>query len=173
MKIFLPLAFIFSFVFSIQGQTNSDSKSYTIVRSNLGAGGSSRVVSTQKGNYKVSQSIGQSSVIGTHYGNGFALRQGYQQPLNNIKVVPISRNNNLVAHVYPNPFEESVDVTFSQDIKKDVSVLVFDVAGKLVYSKEFKPSQKINLNLVDISSGSYLLKVMSDDKLFNAKLIKK
>jgi hypothetical protein len=171
MKTNLLLLFILCFVFSIQAQ---NSKSYSILRSNLGSSGSSKVVFTSRGKYIISQSIGQASVIGTSYNNGYYLRQGYQQPSNKIKVVNEGfDSNDLFATVYPNPFEQSVSISFEEDIKKDISLLVFDIAGKLVFSKIYEPSKYIQLNLSDISSGSYLLKISSNNKLFNTKLIKK
>ena len=170
MKTYLHIVFIFCFVFTIQGQ---NSKAYSIMRSNLGASGSSKEVTTNNGKYSVSQSIGQASVIGTSSNNGYYLRQGYQQPLNKIKVTPLTKNNNLRATIYPNPFEQFISVAFDEDIENDISVLVFDIAGKQVYSRTYKPSQRIDLNFGNISSGTYLLKVLSNNKLFNAKLIKK
>jgi hypothetical protein len=169
MKTHLHIVFIFCFVFSIQAQ---NSKTYSIIRSNLGTSGSSKVITTNKGKYSVSQSIGQSSVIGTSSNNGYYLRQGYQQPLNSVKVISLSKNNDLTATVYPNPFDESVSISFNEDIENDIAVSVFDIAGKLIYIQKFSPAQRIELNLNDISSGSYLLKVLSSKKRFNAKLIK-
>ena len=171
MKAKLLFVFIFCFVFSIKAQS---SKSYSIVRSNLGISGSSKIITTSKGKYTVSQSIGQSSVIGTYTNNGYYLRQGYQQPIDKIKVEKADfANNDLSATVYPNPFEQSVSISFTEDMESEISVLVFNVAGKLIFSKKYLPSKIIDLNLNQISNGSYLLKVRSNNKLFNAKLIKK
>lgn len=171
MKTNLHIVFICCFAISIQAQ---NSKMYSLVRSSLGVGGSSKVITTNNGKYVVSQSIGQSSVIGTHYNNGYYLRQGYQQPINKIKVVNSEfKTNNLVASVFPNPFEHAFFVSFNENMKQDITVLVFDVTGKQIYSRNFKPQQRISLNLSNMSSGSYLLKVLSNKKIFNAKLIKK
>lgn len=173
MKIYVFIAFILCFTFSISAQNTTESHSYFIKRSSLGIGGSSHSIVTKKGTYFVSQSIGQSSVIGTFSNNGYYLRQGYQQPAAKIKVSPILSSNNLLANVYPNPFEQSVSISFSQSMKKDISVLVFDLIGKLVYTKTFTPSQHIEIQFDDISSGTYLLKVLSNNKIFHSKLIKK
>ncbi|GAA4955655.1 T9SS type A sorting domain-containing protein [Algibacter agarivorans] len=177
MKLNLYIAFLFCFVLSVQAQDTTakleGAKSYSIKRSNLGVGGSSNTVTTKSGTYSVSHSIGQSSVIGTHYKNGYYLRQGYQQPLNKIKVVEEFSNNDLLANIYPNPFEQFISISFNEDIVDDISILVFDVNGKLVYSRKFQPSQKIQLNLEGISNGNYILKASSKAKSFNAKLIKK
>lgn len=176
MKINLNIAFLFCLVLSVGAQNTATklegAKPYSIIRSNLGVGGSSNTVTLKDGQYSVSQSIGQSSVIGTYNKNGYYLRQGYQQPLSDIKVVKAFDDNDLLAKIYPNPFEEFVSITFSEVIKKDISVLVFDVSGKLVYSRKFQPTQNIQLNLEKVSGGNYILKMISGGKSFNAKLIK-
>ncbi|NMH89392.1 T9SS type A sorting domain-containing protein [Flavivirga algicola] len=173
----LPKVYVFfllaiCFVFSTQAQQKGDGDSYKIMRSNLGAGGSSRMLFTSKGQYTVSQSIGQSSIIGTYTNNGYYLRQGYQQPPHNIKIVKQSNTNNLLATVYPNPFEQTVSIAFTENMTKAIAVLVYDIRGKLIYSREFQPSKRIDLDLKHISNGSYLLKAISNGKLLNAKLIK-
>jgi hypothetical protein len=163
-------------VISAQDKTTSSSKSETprIVRSNLGMSGSTNNIVTKKGTYNVSQSIGQSSVIGTSFNNGYYLRQGYQQPINNISVIQdFDSNNDLIAKIYPNPFEQSVSISFSETVKEDIDVTVFDAIGKQVYSKKFTPAQFIQLQLESISSGTYFLKATSNNKQFNAKLLKK
>lgn len=176
MKIIFSIPFLLCFVLSTQAQDRiakvENSKSYAIIRSSLGSGGSSNKVITNNGAYSVSQSIGQSSVIGTHSKNGYYLRQGYQQPLHKIKVVNTSKINDLDAKIFPNPFQEAVSIAFSETIKNDISVSVFDVNGKLVHSQEFPKSQHVQLNLDKLSTGNYILKAISNGKLFNAKLIK-
>lgn len=170
MRKLTSLIFILCFVLSMKAQ---NTKSYSIIRSNIGASGSSNVITTNKGKYSISQSVGQSSVIGTYSNNGYYVRQGYQQPLNKIKVVKQDfSNNDLTATVHPNPFEQSVFVSFNEDIEQEISVLVFDISGKQIYSRKFNPSQRIELKFNNISIGSYLLKILSNGKLFNAKLIK-
>lgn len=158
---------------SINGQAVTKPDTYKIIRSNIGLGGSSKILYTSKGSYVVSQSIGQSSVIGTSSNSGYFLRQGYQQPTNRIKVTPVSSGNDLLANVFPNPFNQSVSVSFFQNIKSDISVEVFNLIGKLIYTKKFAPSKRIEIHFDDISSGTYLLKVLSDNKIFHSKLIKK
>lgn len=144
---------------------------YKIIRSNLGSSGSSQTVSTSKGIYKVSQSIGQSSVIGTYKKSGYYLLQGYQQPWYKINVIKGSEYE-ILAKVYPNPFQQSISIAFSSIMEYPISVMIFDLHGKIIYRNEFLPAQNLELNLIDISSGSYFLKILSNGSHFNAKLIK-
>lgn len=172
MKKYSFLVIIFCSVFTIQSQVDGDLKKYTIKSSSLGSSGSSNTFSTSKGKYFVSQSIGQSSVIGTSSKGGYYLRQGYQQPPFKIKIVNQFNNNSLQAKVYPNPFKESISISFTDLVKSDILVSVFDVSGKLIYSEIFSEAQRIELNLSDIPQGTYILKLASNTKSFNSKLIK-
>lgn len=156
---------------AIQGQSETKNKRYKIIRSNVGVGGSSKTFQTSKGTYIVSQSIGQSSVIGTSGNNGYYLRQGFQQPHKRIKVTK-STYSSLRAIVYPNPFDYNIQILFNENVSEDINIDVYDISGKLVYSKSFSPSIKIQINLESLSSGSYTLKAISNGKLFNSKLIK-
>ena len=169
MKKILYILISLCFVQLIQAQENSE---YRIIRSNLGSSGSSQSVVTSKGTYKISQSVGQASVIGTYSSNGYILRQGYQQPANKIKVSAENPDYSLNAKVYPNPFSQKLTITFSTEMQKDTSILMYDVSGKVIYNQNFTPTQDIEVQLQDIASGAYFLKVTSGNKHFNTKLIK-
>ena len=153
--------------------SNNTSKSYTIIRSSTGIVGSSKTITTNNGRYIVSQSIGQSSPIGTSANGGYILRQGYQQPSINTNVLPTFLDNNLKAIIFPNPFEQMVTISFSELMLNNVSIKVFDINGRLVLSQKHPPSQLIKLALNEISSGAYLIEVLSNGKQFNTKLIKR
>ncbi|PWH81502.1 hypothetical protein DIS18_14570 [Algibacter marinivivus] len=155
----------------IHGQSKTKGKAYKIIRSNVGVGGSSKTFQTSKGTYVISQSIGQSSVIGTYTSNGYYLRQGFQQPHKRIKVIK-STYSSLRAKVYPNPFDYNIQISFKENVSEDINIDVYDISGKLVFSKSFLPSRKIQMNLENLSSGAYTLKAISNGKLFNSKLIK-
>lgn len=168
MKTLIYIILLFGCLQDVQAQETSG---YRIIRSSLGSSGSSQTVVTTNGTYKVSQSIGQASVIGTHFNKGYYLRQGYQQPLRKINVAG-GYNYNLEAKVFPNPFNNSITITFSTSILNDISVILYDVEGKIIHSDYFLPAQKINLKINSISSGTYLLKVTSGRQFFDTKLIK-
>lgn len=168
MKFFLSIVILVLSVIQIQAQ---DRNSYRIIRSNIGSSGSSQNITTAKGTYKISQSIGQGSVIGTHSSEGYYLRQGYQQPMIKFKALEVF-DVSLGAKVFPNPFNQKITVSFTHKMLKNITVTVFDVNAKVIHSQIFLPAQKIHMKLRNIETGHYFLKVMSDKKRFNTKLIK-
>ncbi len=164
----LCIVAIICFIMQSQGQ---ESQGYRIISSNLGSSGSSNVVETSNGVYKISQSVGQSSVIGTHTNNGYYLRQGYQQPLGQ----SIDLRNfdvDLNAIVFPNPFEKSFTIKFRTSIKDDIAISMYDLNGRIIHSQTSHPTQRVDVLINTISSGTYFLKVTTGTKRFSTKLIK-
>ncbi|MEH6538095.1 MAG: T9SS type A sorting domain-containing protein [Psychroserpens sp.] len=169
---------IMAFCFFAGHSQNSSIESETatsnaIIRSNLGSSGGSTTMSTSNGIYVISQSIGQSSIIGTESNSGFTLRQGYQQPSLLIEVSSNTNSNILLAKIYPNPFSHYLFITFSENITNEVKILLFDIKGSLIYSQKFAPSQTLKLNLGDYANGNYILNIESNNKSFSTKLIKR
>jgi hypothetical protein len=153
--------------------TNSTSKPiYEIIRSSLGLAGTSKIITTQSGQYSVSESIGQRSVVGSFNKNGYTLRQGYQQPPITVKVFIAPDANALEAVFYPNPFLHSLTISINTPISDRINILLFDFTGRLIYNREHPASQLINLQLGNISQGVYIIKVASGSKYISANLIK-
>lgn len=144
---------------------------YTINRSTLGIAGSSKTFETYNGTYYVSHSIGQRSVIGTYKNDQYTLAQGYQQ-----LILPIKRiwpePNNLKAIVYPNPFDQSLNIKIREPVTNELIVVIISIEGKTVFTKKYPAAQRINIQPGGISKGIYIIKVTAGDKLFKAKLLK-
>lgn len=69
---------------------------------------------------------------------------------------------NLKISIYPNPIlNDNLIIQFSEDIKKDkIIILLYDIKGQLILEREVQIlSDKINLNLPDLTQGLYLLKI--------------
>ncbi|APY07597.1 hypothetical protein BWZ20_04470 [Winogradskyella sp. J14-2] len=168
MKNYIQLLLLVGLIQISFAQNNNE---YRIISSNVGSSGSSQTLQTANGTYKVSQSIGQSSVIGTYYNNGYYLRQGYQQPISKLKALK-NLTLELRAKVYPNPFSQMLFISFSDFVQRDISIRIFDIKSRVIYTKVFLPAQRIELQIEDISTGTYFLNVSSGEKYFNTKLIK-
>ena len=81
--------------------------------------------------------------------------------------VGINQNSQLFnSYIYPNPCDGSFSVIANYNIKYDA--IVFDMCGRLMYSKyNCYGENDFNLNL---SSGNYVLKLTTDDKIVNLNL---
>ena len=109
----------------------------------------------------------------TFYDSDYTLRQGFIQPNVLAKIIDLAIPLSLDAIIYPNPFVESVTISFSEQITDKVEVAVFDVLGRLVFSKSYTANQKVNVQFNNLSVADYILKVTANNKQFIKKIIKK
>ena len=157
----------------IQFAQAQNSASDYLVRASTGVAGSSEIVSFNHQVYVMQQSIGQASVIGTFYRNDYTLRQGFIQPNVMVKLREIVIPLNLEAIVYPNPFVESITISFSEQINYIVNVTVFDVLGRIVLSESYRADQKIIVAFKNLAVAEYILMVTANNRLFMKKILKK
>ena len=119
----------------------------------------------------VRYSVGQQSVTGTS-SNGYVVQQGFQQ--SNWGKILEQNTISIATTVYPNPFVNEVNFSFSTSPGEKISAYVFDVLGRLVYSEDIKNENNlIKLNLVQLSTAEYLVKLTSEKFVHSAKIIKK
>ena len=127
-------------------------------------------VTTANGQF-VRYSVGQQSVTGTS-SNGYVVQQGFQQ--SNWSKILEQNTISIATTVYPNPFVNEINFSFSTSPGDKISAYVFDVLGRLVYSEDLKnENNSIKLSLVHLSTAEYLVKLSSDKFVHSAKIIKK
>jgi hypothetical protein len=84
--------------------------------------------------------------------------------------------SNLNLSLFPNPTKsDEISINFMLDEPSDIKVNIFDLTGKLTYSKNIasvtKGIQAINLKVNSLSEGTYLLQVVAQDKMSTEKLV--
>jgi hypothetical protein len=126
---------------------------------------------TTANGHLVRYTVGQQSVTGTST-NGYVVQQGFQQ--SDWSKILEQNTVSVATIVYPNPFVNEVNFTFSTSPGEKISAYVFDVLGRLVYSEEVKnDNNSIKLSLVHLSTADYLVRLTSDKFVHSAKIIKK
>ncbi|SNR82288.1 T9SS type A sorting domain-containing protein [Lutibacter flavus] len=146
--------------------------SQKIMRSTISSVGASHSFTTNGEKYFVQQSVGQLSVIGNFQSSEIILRQGFiQPPLILTKV--ILEETTIEAIIYPNPFESSVNIKFSDIMNESLSIFIYDMLGRVVYQNDRDASQNVNINLDTLASAQYVLHIASGNKQFKATIIKK
>jgi hypothetical protein len=86
-------------------------------------------------------------------------------------VTNIDESNSLLnAHVYPNPFNQELNIEFFNQTKEKRQIMLLDLQGRLVYSSE-SYSDKVIIKRDQLKSGSYLLKVISTKRNLNKFII--
>ena len=126
-------------------------------------------ITTQTG-LKVKYTIGQQSVSGTKIGN-VTVQQGFQQSSwDNIIAKNVITVNTTT---YPNPYVDIINFQFSQSIGENVSLLVYDVLGRHVYSNMlqiFENTTSVNLQV--LPSAEYLVQLSNNKFTYHTKIIK-
>lgn len=153
-------------------QAQNTSNSY-LVRETTGVSGASELISSNNQQYVVQQSIGQGSAIGTFNNVDYILRQGFIQPNVLAKIIGKDILLNLEAIIYPNPFVESISISFNEKVSNKIEVAVFDVLGRVVFSKNYNAEQNLQVQLNNLSVANYILKVTANNKKFIKNIIKK
>ncbi len=79
-----------------------------------------------------------------------------------------SVNNNLI-QIYPNP---ATDHLIISDIQEQAKVTIYDITGKLMYQETLR-NQTERISVDGWNPGVYTVRVLSDDKNFTTKFMKK
>ena len=82
---------------------------------------------------------------------------------------PDNGSQNFV--LYPNPVVDNLIIKFG-DLYQTIQISMFSVIGQLVKSVEIENSSDLELNMSDLPSGSYLLKMNTDGKTNSIIIIK-
>jgi hypothetical protein len=84
--------------------------------------------------------------------------------------VKLLNSESFVINTFPNPITDEVIVTINN--KKIIDALeVYSIEGKLIYSQKCK-TQEIKMDLKELTTGVYLLKIQQGDLVFYKKIMK-
>jgi hypothetical protein len=87
-------------------------------------------------------------------------------------ILGINENKLNNIQIYPNPASENIMIQ-SQFLTSESSVVICNLKGQQVFSEKKTPENgKINLDVSEISSGVYLVKLTSEGNTITRKLLK-
>lgn len=68
-------------------------------------------------------------------------------------------------NLYPNPNKGNFNIHFTSNNTSDLKVLVFDLSGKQIFERVYRnePKSNKNIQLSNVQTGVYLLKIINDD----------
>lgn len=86
---------------------------------------------------------------------------------------PIVENIGLgQVKIYPNPTKGNLIVEIPEMEIEEIRVLVFSLQGKQLICKNVMPNIRLQLDLSDLPSGIYLMKIISGGESLDWKIIK-
>jgi hypothetical protein len=83
--------------------------------------------------------------------------------------VGISNKTSIVSNLYPNPTNGLLKIQLASDVS-EATVELFDLNGKMVYKTSLN-SVETTLDLRENKSGIYLIKVITENNVFNEKIV--
>ncbi len=125
--------------------------------------------------YNIQQSIGQSGLIGAKNFDNIQIQQGFLTNSTYIHIPNSDTDNideSLSLTISPNPFIDHVRIKFSKQTKYDVYVKIYDINGKLLFSKKQHPTNTLFVPMYNYSVGTYLLHIQSGSNRMTKKLLK-
>ena len=132
---------------------------------------SSQGTSTSAGGLKISQTIGQQSVIGNYRGTEVMVGQGFQQSrlMKTVNAPVIT----VVTTTYPNPFIDHINFEFSSVISGPIKFSLYDVMGRLVASQEKLATDTIlTISELSLAEGEYFVKLSAKNYNYSTNLLK-
>lgn len=91
-----------------------------------------------------------------NYNDVVMYRKGtYFQP------VPVSEIEIVKSiHIYPNPASDQINITLSNFVDENFDIVFFDVSGNQIFNENYFKSDKVNVDISNLSDGIYLLKII-------------
>ncbi len=88
--------------------------------------------------------------------------------------VGINDNSKFQTNLYPNPFNNSINITLSQSSAQELLVNILSIDGKLILTENYKINDNTVLlnNLDFIEKGIYMVSYQIDGQSYNHKIIK-
>nr|WP_321235202.1 T9SS type A sorting domain-containing protein [uncultured Psychroserpens sp.] len=83
----------------------------------------------------------------------------------------VSESSTLEFDMYPNPAKETLTITLNASSLGNVTLDIVDLQGKLVLEKVISQSNTIDVNVSDLQSGLYFVKLNASNKTLVEKLI--
>ena len=121
----------------------------------------------------VSQTIGQQSVIGNSTKGGVTYGQGFQQSAWSKYIKQNDALSSITTTTYPNPFVQTINFQFSKPITDLISVMIFDIRGRLIYQESKLAVENIlTIELPQLASSNYLVKLSASNYTYYTQILK-
>lgn len=88
-----------------------------------------------------------------------------------LSTMGLADNTKELFQLYPNPSNSIVTISLSKSASK-VSYQIIDYSGKIVLEQELSDSQLFNVNVENLSTGLYFIKITMNETVGFAKIIK-
>lgn len=117
-------------------------------------------------NMQLAYTIGE-PIITTQVDIKLILTQGFHQPEDNFVIsVPEFANQYGVITVFPNPFNDMLNISVDTEKEHDLYIYMYDMAGRQVQSQflanHFPGKKQYNISTANLAQGMYTLTIASE-----------
>lgn len=142
-------------------EKSNDASNFYEIGIVLGAGNSNKMIKYQLADENLIEST-----------NYYRLKQtDYNGDHSYSKIIAIKNKTENIS-VYPNPFNNKVNINIKDYDTENVTIEIYSVAGEMVMLKNFVGSENISINLNKLSLGTYHLKIYNDKFTHYKKIVK-
>lgn len=98
-------------------------------------------------------------------------RLGMFMPILGETNVNESSKENQILGIYPNPAEQLIAIDFTLNVE-EVYIELNDLSGRLIWqTSQIVNGKQLRLNLPKLASGTYMLKTITENQVFNNKIV--
>lgn len=110
------------------------------------------------------------------HGRGIWRSESRKGPLAVKEIDEHTSSNNFGIKVYPNPVVDLAKITFNNSEKSNINLVVYDLSGKLILTKQFSSQlageRTFEINTSNLKSGTYIVKVENGKTSKSSKFLK-
>lgn len=76
--------------------------------------------------------------------------------------------------IYPNPFNNYIEISFEKDLQDDANLKIINVLGEIEAMQEINifPTDRLTFNTASLSTGIYFVSITQQEKTYTFKIIK-
>jgi hypothetical protein len=162
----------------LQWEDNSENETgFTIERKRNGDDGWVRVAAKVDANVSTFTDTDVSN--GTYQYRVRSFVPGADSEWSNLATVEVTESTTNVRettdmglNIFPNPFTNNIEVAFDHSLALPVTIILSDVSGRQVASWNIEAAGNIILELNNLQSGIYLLKIKYGEGIITRKIVK-
>lgn len=98
-------------------------------------------------------------------------------PINNSVAVEEMKRDIMVTSVWPNPFNESIQVQFGVTTEAPIEVTLFDLNGRIIHSEQLgafnQGLQYLELRFPELAPGAYVLQLSAGNTRVSRRIIRR
>jgi hypothetical protein len=91
--------------------------------------------------------------------------------LNNYIITRVGESESEELTVFPNPARDRINISLGKGFSEDILISIFSIDGRLAIQQEFQTTEKVEVDLGPLKTGTYFVKISSGNKVETRKFM--